>query len=602
MATAITVVCPHCNHRMRASTEHIGRKGRCPSCKSLVEIKAPLGEESMVTLHPTATAGLPRHADVRLSSTDVPAWLAGAIGAGVTAALYLAIFLPLRGKGFWLPDLFADRGPMQYCITLVVCWGLSLLLLKYLAVKKQLSYAELELELIPLEIGLQITPSNVDQFLGHLCQLTFAERLSILGRRIQGALEHFKSRNSVPEVQEYLAKQADLDASGVDSGYSLLRTFIWVIPLLGFVGTVVGISAAIAGLQNSLGGSSPPAATRGAEDQNAPPASSAPNSDQLMKGLHETTAGLSTAFDATLLALVMAIVLVFPVETLRKIEYRMLDRIEAFTNESLLRRMAEERTAYQHEKLPEVVRDALDAAFQEHQRWLAQWQAQVGQLGQAIGNDFEAVAARVQEQMGRNEAARVQKMEEMNRVLGDIFRNAQDATATWQRSQQGMASQVQAVQQAAGQLQQSFAENSRFICELAQQQHQMVSQYSQGDFQRAIVELAAQVGRFTHWLDGAGAPGGDGQARAAAPVVPQNPPPAMPFNPPPAMPAFSPVAMPLNPPALPAYSPAARSPNPSPAAPAGPAEAVALDEVSLLPDSPAEPANTALWRRLFKRS
>ena len=41
-------------------------------------------------------------------------------------------------------------------------------------------------------------------------------------------------------------------------------------------------------------------------------------------------------------------------EALRKIEYGMLDHIEAFTNESLLRRMAEEKASYQHEDLPEV--------------------------------------------------------------------------------------------------------------------------------------------------------------------------------------------------------------------------------------------------------
>ena len=261
MATAITVVCPHCNNRMRASSDYIGRKGRCPSCKSLVEIRASVGEESLATLHPAAAAGPRREIDARLSSTNIPAWLPGVIGGSITAALYLAIFLPLRGQ-WYVADLFADRGYMQYCITLVICWGLSLLALKYVAVKKQLSYAELELELIPLEIGLQITPTNVDQFLGHLDGLTPAERQSILGRRIRGALEHLKSRNSVPEVQEYLAKQADLDASSVDAGYSLLRTFIWVIPLLGFVGTVLGIGAAVAGLHTSLGDSGPPAAVR----------------------------------------------------------------------------------------------------------------------------------------------------------------------------------------------------------------------------------------------------------------------------------------------------------------------------------------------------
>ena len=68
------------------------------------------------------------------------------------------------------------------------------------------------------------------------------QRESILGRHIQGALGRTRSRNSVPEVQEYLATQAEIDASSVDAGYTLLRAFIWAVPILGFIGTVMGIS------------------------------------------------------------------------------------------------------------------------------------------------------------------------------------------------------------------------------------------------------------------------------------------------------------------------------------------------------------------------
>ena len=67
MATAITVVCPYCSNRMRASSEHIGRKGRCPACKRLVEIRAA-GEESLVSIHPTVATEPGRAAYARLGS------------------------------------------------------------------------------------------------------------------------------------------------------------------------------------------------------------------------------------------------------------------------------------------------------------------------------------------------------------------------------------------------------------------------------------------------------------------------------------------------------------------------------------------------------
>jgi len=366
MATTITVVCPHCTNQMRASSDHIGQRGRCPSCKQLVTI----------TQDDSGPSGAIVPANARKKSstrtTDVPGWLAGLIGVAATLLVYLTVFLPLSGYKFG--QLFVARGVIPYVAVLVTFWGLATLALKLFAVRRQKSYAELELEFIPLEIGVQITASNVDQFLDHLGKCPPLQRGSILGRRISGALEHFKSRNNVPEVQEYLATQAEIDGSDVDSGYTLLRVFIWMVPILGFIGTVMGISDAVSGLSTTLGAG-----------------------DDIMTGLGQVTTGLSTAFDTTLVALVLAILLLVPTETLRKSEYRMLDRIESFCGESLLRRMSDERIAAGADDLPDVVKFALEGAFQEHQRWLAQWQNQVGQLGQVIGADFERAVTQVEQ-------------------------------------------------------------------------------------------------------------------------------------------------------------------------------------------------------------
>ena len=325
-----------------------------------------------------------------------------------------------------------------------------------------------------------------------------------------------KSRNSVPEVQEYLAKQADLDASNVDAGYSLLRSFIWAIPLLGFIGTVIGISEAVSGLHTSLGDSGPPAAALPADATSvAPPP--ATNRDSLTAGLSKVTSGLATAFDATLLALVMAILLVFPTEALRKVEYGMLDRIEAFTNESLLHRMAEERTTYDHEKMPEVVRSSLESAFREHRRWLAQWQAQIGQLGQSIGADFEGMLARVETQFNRSETNRIQKMDQVAKLMTEMFAKAEAAAIAWQRSQQGMAGQTQAIEKATAQLQAAIAESGRRLRELVQ--HAAAQPNSAADLQHSLGEIASQLGRFVQWLDRA-APGGDGHDVIPEAVMP----------------------------------------------------------------------------------
>lgn len=419
MATYITVVCPQCSNQMKASSDYVGKRGRCPSCKALVEITATQDGGSIATAYPAKETALAAALEARAGSTEPAAWLSGLIG--LTAALFLYVcFFAVKDTA--VGQLFVARGFIPYIIVLVTCWGLAMLVLKFLAVKRQKSYADLELDLIPLEIGMQITPDNVDQFLNHIAKLPAATRGSILGRRIQQALDHFKARHNVPEVQNYLATQAEIDSSSVDSGYTLLRVFIWAVPILGFIGTVIGISGAVSGLSTTLGAGG-----------------------SIMQGLGGVTSGLATAFDTTLIALVMAILLLFPTESLKKIEYGMLDRIEAFTNESLLRRLSDTGGGPNTEDLPDVVKYALESAFREHQRWLAQWQAQVGELGQVIGRDFEAAAGRIQSSLQHNDAEQVTKIHEATHMLGQLFNQMAEMTASWHRSEQQMAARFERI-------------------------------------------------------------------------------------------------------------------------------------------------------------
>jgi biopolymer transport protein ExbB/TolQ len=470
MATMITIVCPHCNNRMRASSDYLGRQGRCPSCKKLVEI-AVAGESIAASRSRAGVSG--QRGRAAPASTEVPAWQPGLIGAGVTVVFYA--FLALLPQGAYFRDLFLARGPTPFFSTLVLFWGLAALALKYIAVKRQQSYAELELELIPLEIGLQITPANVDQFLGHLARLPTAQQTSILGRRIQGALEHFKGRNSVPEVQDYLATQADIDASGVDSGYTLLRSFIWISPILGFIGTVIGISVAVSGLQSSLAG----------------------GEGSLMEGLMGVTGGLATAFDTTLVALLFAIVLVFPTEALRKSEYAMLDRIAIFTSESLLRRMADERDTADLEEMPEMVRGTLASAFQEHQRWLAQWQAQVAELGRLIGADFEQCAARAQSNFIEADNARLAKLEDTSRMLTEMFDRY--ATMTWHGSDQ--EAKAAELLRCAEKLETSLAGTMDVGRQLLEEQRRTWESHSTSDLGTILLQLQREISRLADGLE-----------------------------------------------------------------------------------------------------
>lgn len=422
MAATIVVVCPHCKHKTRASAQHAGRRGKCPKCQKLIDIN-PSGQDSAQTMAPT-DSGAPARGMVA-SGIQNSALLAVVISVAVTVILYSLVFFPLRAfpvdtAGRYVSDLMTKRGVVQYQLVLVTSWGLALLALRYLAVKRELRTTDMELQLIPLEIGMQITPNNVDQFLGHIGKLPPAQQNSILARRLRGALEHFKHRNNVSEVQTYLSSQAQLDNSAVDSGYTLLRVFIWLCPILGFIGTVSGISEAVTGLRKALPNveASAPAEpeiadVKGKDDESL--------TKKMLSGMDSVTAGLATAFDTTLLGLLCVCLLMFPYESLKKIEYAVLDRVEDFTNESLVRRLAEDEGGADKDDMPQLVRATLESAFREHQRWLGDWQAQVRQLGQLIGADFESAATRVVEQVAQSEGARIKEIQHAAKAVDDLF-------------------------------------------------------------------------------------------------------------------------------------------------------------------------------------
>lgn len=474
MAAAITVICPHCNNHMQASAVYVGRQGRCPVCKNLVEIRPASDQESLASLYPQSKTGIRRSTRGLHGTTDVPGWLAGLLGAVLTALLYLAVFLPL--KNHFLSQLFLARGIIPYLTVFVTFWGIALLVLKSVAVRRQLGFADLELELIPLDIGVQITPDNVQQFLNHLSRQPAVQRGSVVGRRIQGALEHFKSRNSVPEVQQYLATLAEIEASRVDSGYTLLRAFIWTVPILGFIGTVMGIGQAVGGLDITLSGGT--------------------GGDALMQGMKSVTAGLAVAFDTTLIALCLAIVLLFPTESLRKTEYAMLDRIEAFANESLLRRLSDQVKRPTPEEMPEIVRDALDSAFKEHQRWLAQWQTQVAALGELVGRDFERAVVDVQERLSLSDAERLQKMNELSRLLSELFSQAGRVSVDRLEAEQSHSQQFRGFLDVALELQKTLTEHVRSNRELLSLNHSDAPS-KDGHLTNRLNELEKQLGVLT---------------------------------------------------------------------------------------------------------
>ena len=114
-----------------------------------------------------------------------------------------------------------------------------------------------------------------------------------------------------------MGAQSSIDSSRIGGSYALIKVFLWAIPILGFIGTVLGLSQAIGAIDLS----------------------NVTDMDKIMKSFGNVTSGLGTAFDTTLLGLVLAMFLNFPMNALAKAEDDNLNNIDAFCNEVLMPRL-----------------------------------------------------------------------------------------------------------------------------------------------------------------------------------------------------------------------------------------------------------------------
>lgn len=329
---------------LMAEPDMAGQVVKCPGCNTKLQIPAATTESAVPppdTNRPRVTspgAGIPglttrthpsgqpqeRKAWKEEDPTNPNAKLSFGIGIGLTLVWFLIVYpfapdhrLPVAQYSTMntLANLFYKHFTVSFANTLFFFWAMTICFLKMKKLKHQ--KAAMLLDVLPMEIGKEINAMNVSLFIDHIYKLPFNLRDSLMVNRIRKALEFFEVRQNVGHVAAMMTSQSAIDGSRIMGSYILLRAFLWAIPLLGFIGTVVGLSHAISGM--SFGA---------VEDVGA-----------IMGSINNVTSGLGTAFDATLLGLVFAVLLNFPLNSLSKHEDEALNDIDAFCNEVLLPRL-----------------------------------------------------------------------------------------------------------------------------------------------------------------------------------------------------------------------------------------------------------------------
>ncbi len=138
-----------------------------------------------------------------------------------------------------------------------------------------------------------------------------------LPRLIQRVVLQFQTSRSIEQANALLNSSLELYLHEIDLRYSMVRYVVWVIPTLGFIGTVIGISLALA--------------FAGEVDVQDPSL------------LAELTKRLAVAFNTTLLALLMSAVLVLLQHIVQAQEEGALNRAGQYCLDNLINRLYEER-------------------------------------------------------------------------------------------------------------------------------------------------------------------------------------------------------------------------------------------------------------------
>ena len=393
----------------------------------------------------------------------------GILGLGLSVVWLIAV-LPLRG--FQFGQLFWDRGSVPFATTFLMFWSVAILVLKWHSLKKQKE--TMLLDVLPTEVSEEITTDALDKFVGHIRSLPVDSSESFLINRVRRGIEHFRVRKSAAETVTMMESQSAIDANNIAGSYTLLKVFIWALPILGFIGTVIGVSSAVAGLASSL--------------------DSASDMSSMKNSLNGVFAGLGTAFDTTLLALIMSMLVKIPTSAMQKSEEDLITAVDEYCNENLLRRLNDgreggaERGAGTGGPDVTVFREAVEAAMGTHHAELEQWLTRLdaigGKLTSQVSEGWDKVNTRIQQQQqahvnqlqkqhtDQQQAlqAELTKMSTSAANIQTTLSNVGNQAATMQNNVTGSFSQAQTTsqQQFVG-LQQGFNSLSTVLQRLGEQ-------------------------------------------------------------------------------------------------------------------------------------
>lgn len=215
-------------------------------------------------------------------------------------------------------ELLTGYAGIPIPIAALSCWSVAILLVKSFKIRAQ--RAALRLRFMPEEAGFALTVGSADQVMRTIEAAVDEPRQFLLLNRVLDALRSIRNIGRIGDIDEMLDSAAEADEAAMDSGYTILRGFIWAIPVLGFLGTIIGLTDAISQFGGVLDAS------------NA-------SVDALTAQLTLVLAGLSTAFVTTGEGLVAALLIYLAQTFVRRADELLLDDCRQYALRNVVSRV-----------------------------------------------------------------------------------------------------------------------------------------------------------------------------------------------------------------------------------------------------------------------
>jgi hypothetical protein len=211
---------------------------------------------------------------------------------------------------------FYERGSMPVFST--VCFFLALFLLGYRLVenkKDMQALALLEEQLTP--IG-KLNGDSAFAILEELRKKPVFVQTDLTLPRWNRVARHLKSGGHWSDTESLIRTMSIADKDALESAYIPVKFLVWFIPILGFIGTLLGLGAAISGFEEVLMGSK--------------------DFEAMKSSLGAITNNLGYAFDTTLVSLFQVAIVMFFLSSVQKQGDNLLLYIdEVFTDDVLMR-------------------------------------------------------------------------------------------------------------------------------------------------------------------------------------------------------------------------------------------------------------------------